>query len=184
MKKTLLLFLTLLLLGAAVAQDKPQAPSDTAAPIGMYRLDFVIRELDGTKVVNSRNYSMLLEAPGPRSRTNADLRAGNRVPVNVGSKEASQVQYMDVGVTINASLSSRAGGAIVFGVSTEISSLALPEGAPANGMTYASSTPVVRSSRSSAEGILTPGKELVVSSIDDPVSNRKFVIAMLPTKLM
>ncbi|HEU5453106.1 MAG TPA: hypothetical protein VFU76_14020 [Terriglobales bacterium] len=176
MKKLLLLFLIPLLLGVAAAQEKPPV-SDSG---GMYRLDFVIKEMDGAKVINSRNYSMLIEAPwsitGTAHRTNADLRAGNRVPVSMGK---DGFQYMDVGINIGVGLAQRTPTLVTFDMNIEVSSLTQPEGTqPSAG------PPVVRSERSTVAGILTPGKELVVSSIDDPVSNRRFVVAVVPTKLM
>lgn len=177
MKKILLLFLIPLLLGAAAAQEKSEPASQ---PAGMYRLDFVIKEMDGAKVINSRNYSMVIDAPVEHQRSNANLRAGNRVPVSMGK---DGFQYMDVGVNIGCSLSQRAAGALAFDMNIEVSSLAQPEGQSQMGM-QSGGTPVVRSERSSVAGILTPGKELVVSSIDDPVSNRRFVVAVVPTKLL
>lgn len=183
MKKILLLFLIPLLLGVAAAQEKSEPEPQ---PAGMYRLDFVIKEMDGTKVVNSRNYSMVVDAPwgigNTAHRTSANLRAGNRVPVSVGSKDAA-FQYMDVGVTVAVTLVQKGSGALGFDMNVEVSSLAQPEGQSQMGM-QSGGTPVVRSERSSVAGILTPGKELVVSSIDDPVSNRRFVVAVVPTKLM
>lgn len=180
MKKTLLLFpVVLLLLGVAAAQEKA-APQD-AGPAGMYRLDFVIREMDGTKVINTRNYSMLVQTPTAHLRvTDSDVRAGTKVPVSVGTKDGqTQIQYTDVGVYIRASLTFRDDGPLVLGVATQISSLAMPEPGA-----QAPPQPIIRTANSNGTGVLVPGKALLVSSVDDPASNHKFTVEVMSTKLM
>ena len=181
MKKTLLLFpVVLLLLGVAAAQEKAAAPQD-AGPAGMYRLDFVIREMDGTKVINTRNYSMLVQTPTAHLRvTESDVRAGTKVPVSVGVKDAqTQVQYTDIGIYIRASLTYRDDGPLVVGVTTQISSLAMPEPGA-----QAPSQPIIRTANSNGTGVLVPGKALLVSSVDDPASNHKFTVEVMSTKLI
>jgi len=72
-KKTLLAVLALALAGTALAQtaDQPR----------FYKLDFVVKEVEGGKTVNSRTFSSMLgvQLPG-RETPAATIRAGGRVP--------------------------------------------------------------------------------------------------------
>lgn len=171
--------ITVVLMFLSVTAHAQEGSAPTApGAAGMYRLDFVLKEWDGSKTINSRNYSMVVEAPTGPGRTSGDLRAGTRVPVAIGSGGASpQFQYMDVGVNINCNLRSH-GDSVVFNMSTEISSLAVREGA-----TELPAQPMVRSSKASVAGVLTNGRPLLLSSVDDPASSRRFTIEVTPTKL-
>ena len=51
-------------------------------PTKFYKMEFVVKEVEGTKVVNSRAYFMTVpvEAPGQTSQSGS-IRTGSRVPV-------------------------------------------------------------------------------------------------------
>src|SRR6267142_1157619 len=77
----------------ASAQAKTEAESAAAAdkaekPVHAYRLDFAVKELEGAKIVNTRQYSMNLQADDAN-----EIKIGTRVPVETGQ---GQFQYMDV----------------------------------------------------------------------------------------
>jgi hypothetical protein len=172
MRKWLLFTFTLLVAAAAVSQEIKPPRNDFGWARAPYRLDFVIREMDDGKVVNSRNYSMIMTSTDERGRTMGDLRAGSRIPVNIGDKG---IQYVDVGVNISSRLYVLESGALLLENSTEISTLATPEGQGAN--------PIIRQIRSNTIGEVNVGKASQIALLDDPVSKRRFQIEVTATKL-
>jgi len=78
------LLMLALITGACLAED-------TAAPAKFYKLDFVVKEVEGTKVLNTRSYSFLTSTP---ITSGCQIRTGNKVPVAGGG-------YLDVGVSID-----------------------------------------------------------------------------------
>lgn len=175
MRRLLLIAFTLLVAAAAVGQEnKSAARNDFSWARAPYRLDFVIREMDDGKVVNSRNYSMVMTSTDERGRGMGDMRAGSRIPVNVGDKG---IQYVDVGVNINSRLYVLDSGALLLENSTEISTLATPEGAGQG------ANPIIRQIRSNTTGEVIVGKASQIALLDDPVSKRRFQIEVTATKL-
>src|SRR3954471_24624026 len=69
-------------------------------PTKFYKLEFVVKEVEGAKVVNSRAYFMTVpvEAPG-QNGGGGSIRTGSRVPVPASS--GSGFNYIDVGVNID-----------------------------------------------------------------------------------
>ncbi|HEU5458358.1 MAG TPA: secretin N-terminal domain-containing protein [Terracidiphilus sp.] len=77
------------------ALDKPQPA---------YRLTYVITEKDGGKTTRTRRYEMALDASG-----RAEMKQGSRIPIVTGAADGqsgakSNVQYLDVSLTISAEL--------------------------------------------------------------------------------
>jgi hypothetical protein len=72
--------------------------AQTEAP-KFYKLDYVVKEVEGGKVVNSRVFSTMLavQVPG-REAHPASIRAGGRVPV----RSENNTQFYDLGVNIDA----------------------------------------------------------------------------------
>ncbi len=92
----------------------PKASAHSAAdatPRHCYALNYVLKELDGTKVINQRSF--VLNTLASNSAINSPvadwsrLRVGNRVPVFVHSQEkgstntVTDFNYIDVGVNID-----------------------------------------------------------------------------------
>src|ERR1041385_8106336 len=111
----------------ASAQAKNEAESAAAAdktdkPVHAYRLDFSVKELEDSKVINSRQYSMNLQAEDAN-----EIKIGTRVPVETG--EGHQFQYVDVGTSIWCRIGERPDG-IPLSVRAEVSNFAIPEQIP------------------------------------------------------
>ncbi|MFN3327078.1 MAG: hypothetical protein ACK5AZ_26605, partial [Bryobacteraceae bacterium] len=70
------------------AQEPASAPPAPAEP-RFFRLDFVVKELDGTKVVSSRSYSTMAALGAATS-----VRAGSRLPYQTAP---GGYQFVDVG---------------------------------------------------------------------------------------
>lgn len=158
----------------ATAQAKAEAESAAAAakvekPVHAYRLDFSVKELEDGKVVNSRQYSMNLQADDAN-----EIKIGTRVPVETG--EGRQYQYIDVGTNIWCRIGERSDG-IPLSVRAEISNFAIPDQAGRE------SRPVIRQLKINASTLALLGKPMVIGSVDDPNSKRQFQLEVTVSKL-
>ncbi len=146
------------------AKAESQESAKTPQP---YRLDFSVNELEDGKKINSRQYSMDLNANDAN-----ELKIGTRVPVEAAHE---QFQYMDIGTNIWCRIGERPEG-IPLSVRAEISNFATPEGGNA-------SRPIIRQFRINASTLAQLGKPTVVGSVDDPASKRQFQLEVTVTKL-
>ena len=107
-----------MLAGAATAQETRSTVATGEMKLAdqpVYRLDFVIKELDDTKVINTRSYSMMLVSSGLNPGTGQKssygrIKAGYKLPV---SSEKGPI-YLDAGVEITASLFETQSGGLVI----------------------------------------------------------------------
>jgi hypothetical protein len=139
--------------------DKPNAES--AAAKKFYRLEFVVQEVEGGKVVNSRSFSMLMAAEHGRSA----IRAGAKMPYSQGSPTNATVQYLDVGLNIDCGDAQEAQGYFSLNVSAEISNVA-EQDKSLNGV------PLLRSNRWDSRVTLPLKKATVIYASDDFSSKR------------
>lgn len=159
----------------AVAQSVQSAYD---SPKRCYALNYVLKELDGTKVINQRSYVLNTFA----SATGGDwsrLRVGNRVPVFVHSQEkgsgnsVTDFNYIDVGVNIDNRLR-ESGDMLALEVTAEISSLA-------GESTGVGPPQTVRQVKGTVMSTIYPGKQAVVFSADDPGSQHRFELQVTAT---
>lgn len=182
MRKIFVICFILVCTSAVLAQDskqdiKPTAPArnDFGWARNPYRLDFVVKELDNTRVINSRSYSIITQSAEERGRSFGEFKAGSRVPIVTTTKEGAQTtQYMDVGVNMSAQLYILENSNLLMTFLAEISSLA---------ETPAGQNPIVRQMRANTTGEIVAGRSNMIVSVDDPVSNHRFEIDVTPTKL-
>jgi hypothetical protein len=176
MKKLMCIALLLMLAGLYVpaggAQESEKAkPAEKAekAPGGAYRLDFVINEIEDSKKVNSRSYSMQLEAGNW-----GKLRVGSRIPI----RQENRVTYMDVGLSLDCRVYEEDLGPSLD-LRLEMNSFAIPEqDAAAN-----PGTPPLRNFRSETKSAVSLGKPVVVATADDMASKRRFQVEVTATKV-
>lgn len=133
-----------------------------------YRLDFTINELDDGKLVNSRQYSLNLNAGDTNS-----LKIGTRVPVE---EKQGEFQYIDVGTSIQASLRER-GNELTLGVRVDITNFATPD------QQSRTSMPLLRQLQINGSTIVLPSKPMTVGVVDDPNSKRQFQLVVTVTKI-
>jgi type II secretory pathway component GspD/PulD (secretin) len=138
-----------------------------------YSLTYTITESDGGKRVGAQRFK-LIAIPGGK----AMLKQGSKVPIVTGSTEAgssvqnTQVQYLDVGLNIDASLEGSADGLRLHskveqsGVSEEKSGLGAQD-------------PVVRQSSVEGTSVLVQGRPLLLGSLDVPGSTRHLEIEVV-----
>ena len=166
----------------AGAQDKPapeKASPETAQekarpaerPLSFYKLEFVLRELQDGKAINSRTYMMTVE-----NNDRGDIRTGARVPVQLGSPPMP-TQYMDVGININCRVVGR-DDYVSLRSTIDVSSFAIPEQATSPG-----TQPVVRSMRTEMAAVVPVGKPTVIGTIDDVNSTKRYEIGVTATRM-
>ncbi|HEY7353536.1 MAG TPA: hypothetical protein VH596_12280 [Terriglobales bacterium] len=164
------------------SQSKPNEPADNkpkpsmTKPVRPYRLDFSLNELQDGRRTNTRHYSLNLTAG-----SSDEIKIGTRVPVRSSSFKgasealvATQFQYLDVGTNIWAFLR-EVGDELQLEVRGEVSDL---DKGPDTDL-----APIVRQMKISGTTLLVTGKPIVISSMDDPNSNRQFQLEVTATKL-
>jgi type II secretory pathway component GspD/PulD (secretin) len=141
--------------------DKPQKA---------YRLIYTLIDFDGTKRLGDQHYSMVLIA-GQRTI----LKQGNRVPVVTGTDlknpntPTTQVTYVDIGMNFDATIDD-APNSLRLKAKVEQSSVvedrsgALPQ------------DPIIRQSLFEGSAILTPGKPIILGSLDITGTTRRIEI--------
>ena len=166
------LFLTTI---AALSQEKKvDSPSAGGKEPRYFRLDFVVRELDGKRAISSRNYSMNMVA-NDRSHSFSSIRTGNRVPIPATSKEA-QFAYSDIGVNIDCSDAETVGSEVALSLTAELSSLS---DVPANIAT----PPLLRSTRWRSSALIPIAKPTVVFTAQDDKTNHTLEMEVTATPL-
>ncbi|HXX28337.1 MAG TPA: hypothetical protein VEI99_07715 [Terriglobales bacterium] len=179
LKKTIV-SLTLVLAVMAGGQSRKaaaQEASATKAPDGekqAYRIDFSVNEMEEGKKINSRQYSMNLNAGD-----SSEVKIGTRVPIE---EKAGEFSYLDVGTNVWCRLRDRSdaawlGNAVLLSVRSEISNFAVPDQQGQN------VRPLLRQLKIEASTVAQLGKTLVVGSVDDPNSKRQFQLEVTATKL-
>ena len=151
------------------AEAKPATKTDEEKPVHAYRLDFSVKELEDGKTINTRQYSMNLQAEDAN-----EIKIGTRVPVETGQ---GQFQYIDVGTNIWCRIGERSDG-IPLSVKAEISNFAIPEQSSGH-----ESRPVIRQLQIKASTLAQLAKPMIVGSVDDPNSKRQFQLEVTVNRL-
>jgi hypothetical protein len=173
-------FLLLLAMAVTLAaqESKPQPGSErhgTFANVGpTYRLDFTVRELDGEKLINTRNYTMLLNSSSDRTSGRGSVKAVTKMPVVTADKSgAPTTTYINVGFDLSATLYETDAG-LLLNTYTEIGGLA-----PTEGSNTASSNPLIRSVELNSSANLVLDKPMLLGSVDDVYSRHRFQVELL-----
>jgi len=174
----------LLLAGSlAAAQETPKAaspPSEAPAKLAfVYRLDFVVRELEGGKRINSRDYSL-----SAKSHEWASLRVGSRVPAYpYESKGDKGIQYQNAGIDIDCRPEERDDEALLS-TRFESTSLVAPQKVAeerGSGAVYLG--PTFRQVRFTGDALVPLGKPTVIATLDDVATNHRYEIEVTVTKV-
>ena len=163
---------------ALLAQEAPKpAPPK---PTHVYKLDYVVSELDAGKKTDTKEYTLLLD--GDRT---GRLRVGTRIPVAMSGPNP-QYQYMDLGVTIEAT--GRPGSLTdnTLGLRTrvEVSSIAMPATESAKATAIGSPTqPIVRNFTGESDVTVPFNKPTTLFTLDEPNSKRSFQVQLTATEI-
>jgi type II secretory pathway component GspD/PulD (secretin) len=135
-----------------------------------YRLTYTITQTDNSQPVASQHVTLLVPSGGE-----ADLKQGSRVPIIAGTTESgtsnpgTQVQYMDVGLTIVASLT---GSTDDLRLHTRVEQSGLAEEKSVVG----AQDPVIHRTELDAVSPLSQGKPSLLGSLDIPGTTRHMQI--------
>lgn len=146
--------------------------TDLDRPRQSYRLTYVISEIDGGKKTGEKHVSVVVLVGG---KTN--LKQGSRVPIVTGSMkttdsaQSSQVQYLDVGLNIEATLDGYLDGLRLW---TKIEQSS--PGVEKSGI--GAQDPVIEQTTLEATSTLGHGKPVVLGSLDVPGSTKREEIAV------
>ena len=153
---------------ASAQQEKgKEAATTEQKPLVAYRIEFNVREIEGGKRLNSRNYMMVV-----KDDDWGKIRVGNKVPYQAGDS----YQFTDVRMNIDCRPRER-NDSVALSIAVDFSSMApTPETAP-------KAPPVFRTERTEVDPVVTPGKPMLVASIDDVTSNRRYEIEVTATKV-
>jgi hypothetical protein len=162
---------------ALLAQEAPKpAPPK---PTHVYKLDYVLTELDGGKKTDSKNYTMLLDG----DRKTGRLRVGTRMPVATGAGEAKW-QYMDLGVVIEATTQSATDTNLGLRTRVEASSIVMPTAESGKAATIGSPTqPIVRNLTGESDVTVPFNKPTTLFTLDEPNSKRSFQVQLTATEI-
>lgn len=172
MTKLLLIALVAGALGAPCFAQNEKSPDSNATPTTkekFYHLNFSVRELEGERIVNSRDYSMILSSPGKHS----SIRAGAHVPVSTGGGGSRDVY---VGVNIDCDLAQEVGNQFLLHVSSDISSM-FQTGEKGTEI------PMVRSNSWQSDVVVPLRRPTLLFSSDDPATKRKMELVLTVTPL-
>lgn len=174
------LFLTLTLGLALAAQATPES---AAASPASYRVEYVIREYAGPKLINARHYQFNLSAPA-KFASNCSVRADDIVPVPVASgsdtpKGATQYEYPQLGINLDCQVRPPTPQGLPITTSVTIRSAA-PAPVPASAQT-APTRLLTRNLSTRVDSFVRPNHPTVVASLDDVATNHRFEIEVTAT---
>jgi hypothetical protein len=153
------------------APASPPKVADSLKPAVFYRLNFAIREMEGDKLLDTRNYSLWAQTGRSEKMT-----AGSEVPY---ASSSSTMSYRKVGVSINCTLTETDGNLSLW-LNLEMSGVAPSEKSADPGMQLMQV--VFRSVSFSADAALIPGRSTMIGSVDDPATKRRFQVDVTATK--
>jgi hypothetical protein len=153
-------------LWAQEAANPPAAPAKLGEAVNPYHAEFVLSEFQDGKTVNTRHFSMNLNAG--RKQT---IKIGSRVPFESKEGSGTVLQYLDVGTSIDCHLVERENG-LGLDVSADVSSMA-----------EHSDPPLIRQFKIESSTIATVGKPVIIGSADVPDSNQQFQLEVTVTKV-
>jgi len=168
---TRMFVIALLVTGLSSAQNAPaKGAAVPNAETKYFHLDFVIKDLEGGKTVNARNYSMTVST----SKDRTSIRSGNKLPVLAGPRSANSSSdaaytYVDVGTNIDCWNAEEVQGELALMVTAAVSIAADgPDG----------SAPVIRQVKWNSPVIVPIRKPTVIFSSDDPSSKRQMELEL------
>lgn len=169
------LFTAVCVLQAQERQERPipvrttttnTSPESSSQSTNFYRLDFVIREMDGERPVDKRNYSIWVQ-----SGNGETIAAGSEVPYKGA---ANNIAYRSIGVSIMCTLK-EANDRPQLELRLNVSDALPPE--------EEFGTPVFRNITLNSKALLALGKPTTVGIVEDPGSRHRYEVNVTATKL-
>jgi hypothetical protein len=155
-------------------QSAQKMLSEIDHPLKTYRLTYAFTEMDGDKTVGTRKVSVIALDSGD----NTTFKQGSKVPIITGttgensSAQNSQVQYVDVGLTIEASVH---GSSDALRLRTKIAQSSVSD----ERVSGNTGDPAIRQTALEAGATLVPGTPLIIGSLDVPGSTHHEEISVV-----
>lgn len=147
-----------------------------AVPSKFYRLDFVVKEVEGSKVLNARGYSMTVSED--KLNEHSMIRAGSKVPYSTNA-DGSQYSYLDLGVSIDCYHVAEMHDTMSLVITADVSSI-VQEPAPTSAVMR---QPVIRQNRWNSGVVVPLKKPTVVFSSDDLTTKRQMQVELTATPI-
>jgi hypothetical protein len=152
--------------GGCFAQSESAKPGvGPAAEQKYFHLDFVVKEVEAGKTVNSRAYAMTILTGRDRS----SIRSGAKVPL----PGSAPPQYVDVGTNIDCSEARELQDELALTVTAEVSTTADSTGTP----------PFIRQVKWNSPVLVPLRKPTIIFSSDDPSSKRQMQLELTATPM-
>jgi hypothetical protein len=149
-----------LTVGVCLAQD--------AIPQKFYKLEFVVKEVEGTRVLNARAFSV--NASTDKGLDRCQIRTGSKVPVAGGG-------YLDVGVNIDCISLKETQLGVSLQVTAEVNSIPQESTIPVSGQ-------VIRQNRWTSHVVVQPKKPTVIFSSDDLTTKHQMQLELTATPII
>lgn len=136
----------------------------------IYRLTYTLIDLDGTKLLGNQHYAMVLVS-GQRTV----LKQGNKIPLVTGtdlkasSNPQSQITYLDIGMNFDATIDDAASALLL---KTKVEQASVVE----DRTNTLAQNPIVRDWVFEGSATLSPGKPLIIGSLDISGTTRRIEI--------
>ncbi len=142
-------------------QDIKKMVAELDRPKKLYRLTYSVTDVENGKKTGTQHYSLVVAAG-----SKGILKEGKRIPMVTGAAGEStaqnaQVQYIDVGVSIDASIEGE-------GLKTKVELTAVAD----EKSTVATQDPVIQQTMLENNSSLTMGKSMVLGSLEVPGTSR------------
>jgi len=179
---TLMLAVVLTLCCAASAQETAAKDTTPSGPSVRHLLKFVVKELEGGKVINSREYSTYLAGGSKETAGTSSIRTGSKVPIPVSYEpkqpNLAQITYIDIGVNIDIRGDRVEDGKLYCFIKAEITSI--DTSASAESSTFPK---VVRQNLWNSPVFAPLGKPITLFSSDDVASKRTMQLELTATEV-
>ncbi len=159
----------------AAAVMRPVCFAEDSESPKFYKLEFVVKEVEGPKVLNARAYSMTVSTDS--SSPPSSIRTGSKVPIP-SSPGSSQFTYMDLGVNIDCRSIKPAQNELSLIVTADVSSLQTESPPPA-----VPNVMVIRQNKWSSAIIVPIKKPTVIFSADDLTTKRQMQMELTATPI-
>jgi hypothetical protein len=152
-------FLVMLLAAGTCFAQTPEA-------VKYFKMVFVVKEVEGTKILDSREYSAIASTTTQRS----SIRAGTRVPILTPG--TTQYNYSDVGVDIDFHSLREIGNNLSLALTADVNTVIQD---PENKL------PIVRQYKWNADVIVPIGKPTTVLASEDATMKRQMQLQLTAT---
>lgn len=172
MRRIIIFCFALALFTAPIDTFAQQEVKTVESPAHYYRLTYSVQEVGETgKVTNNRTYTTSIATGGGPS---AQIRTGDKVPL-VTEREKGEVQYVDVGVSIDSIRAQEVDNKLALSVTADITSTTKT--------TDQTALPVIRANKWSSNVLVPIAKPTIIFSSDNLQDKGKIQVELTATRI-